>query len=258
VERPWGSTQLGPWFPDQEKRTGEVWFENGSLLIKFLFTTEKLSVQVHPDDAYAARYENGSRGKTEMWYILRADAGASVALGFRQAFDRGRVRAAAQSHEILEMLDWKPARAGDVFFTPAGTVHALGEGLALCEIQQASDVTYRMYDYHRGRELHLDRALDVARLAPYDPPAARGNVLARCDYFVTERIEWRGACEFEPAAAADDEAIIILEGRGEMGGQPYQHGQVWRTRGSRFEVRPQAPTTILRTYAPRGENANEI
>jgi mannose-6-phosphate isomerase len=250
VERVWGSTKLGPWFPDQEEPTGEVWFENGSLLIKFLFTTEKLSVQVHPDDVYAARHENGSRGKTEMWHILRAAAGASVALGFRERYHRDRVKSAAESGEILDMLDWKPARAGDVYLAPAGTVHALGEGLALCEIQQNSDVTYRMYDYGRGRELHLDQALDVARLEPYDSPAAQGGVLARCPYFVTEIMEWRGACSFQPAAHSVDEAVIILEGSGQMANYPYQPGQVWLTHGREFDVQSQSPTTILRTYAP--------
>jgi mannose-6-phosphate isomerase len=229
-----------------------VWFENGSLLIKFLFTTEKLSVQVHPDDAYAALHERGSRGKTEMWYILRAEMGASVALGFRQAHDRERVRAAAESGEIMEMLDWKPARAGDVFFTPAGTVHALGEGLVLCEIQQTSDVTYRMYDYHRGRELHLERALDVARLKPYTEPALQAGALAQCAHFVTERFDWREPCRFQPAADASDEAVIILEGRGLMDGKLYQMGEVWRTGGAEFAIQPGAPTAILRTYAPAG------
>ena len=125
------------------------------LLVKLLFTSDNLSVQVHPGDAYAREHHN-SRGKTEMWHILRAEPEAKIALGLRERVTPERLREAAQSGEIMELLNWVPARPGDTFFVPAGTIHAIGGGLALCEMQQHSDITYRLYDYGRPRELHLE------------------------------------------------------------------------------------------------------
>ncbi len=154
----WGATDLVPWYPASDKKIGEVWFEADlPLLVKFVFTSERLSVQVHPNDDFAAAHEN-SRGKTEMWYVMRADPGARIAIGFRESISRERLREAAVSGEIEQLLNWLEVQAGDAFFIPAGTVHAIGGGLALCEIQQHSDVTYRLYDYGRPRELHLDKA----------------------------------------------------------------------------------------------------
>src|SRR5262249_46670605 len=139
------------------RKIGEVWFSTPELpiLVKFLFTTENLSVQVHPSGECGV-------GKTEMWHILRAAEGASIALGFRDTVTPAWARAAAESGEILEMLRWYPVRAGETYFTPAGTVHAIGAGIALCEIQQHSDITYRLYDYGRPRELHLEEGLAVS------------------------------------------------------------------------------------------------
>ncbi len=152
-----------PWYLNSaQKKIGEVWFEADlPLLVKFVFTSERLSVQVHPNDEFAAAHEN-SRGKTEMWYVLRADPGARLAIGFREAISRERLRESALSGEIEQLLNWIEVQAGDAFFVPAGTVHAIGGGLALCEIQQHSDITYRLYDYGRPRELHLDKAMQVA------------------------------------------------------------------------------------------------
>ncbi len=160
-EKVWGATRLGPWFPDSDRKIGEVWFEGPfgndadlPLLVKFIFTTEKLSVQVHPEDEYAGLHHQ-SRGKTEMWHILAAEPGAQIAAGFRESITPEQFREAALSGAIEQELQWFDARPGDTFFIPAGTVHAIGPGLALCEIQQNSDVTYRLYDYGRPRELHL-------------------------------------------------------------------------------------------------------
>jgi mannose-6-phosphate isomerase len=158
LEKVWGSTRLEPWFPNSQKKIGEVWFEGVAdlpLLIKFLFTSENLSVQVHPE------------GKTEMWHILAAEPGAKIAAGFREPVTAEQAKAAALSGEIEEMLEWFDAAPGDTFFIPAGTVHAIGAGLSLCEIQQWSDVTYRLYDYGRPRELHLDQGLAVSDLSSH-------------------------------------------------------------------------------------------
>ena len=187
VERVWGAESLAPWFPSPprpsgDKPYGEVWFEGESLLIKFLFPTQKLSVQVHPADEYAKAHE-GCNGKTEMWHIVRAEPGAKIALGFREGVTPEAARAAALDGSIMNLLDWREARQGDSYMIPAGTVHAMGEGLVVAEVQQISDVTYRLYDYGRGRELHLDKGFDVAELKPYKPCEAR------CSYFETQHIE---------------------------------------------------------------------
>lgn len=171
VAKVWGREHLPPPFaaPDGQ-RIGEIWFEPPpelpGILAKYLFTSEKLSVQVHPADAEAPA---GSRGKEECWLVLDAEPGATLAIGFDEPVSREQMRAAALDGSIERLLTWHPVRAGDFFYLPAGTVHAIGPGLSLVEIQQNSDVTYRLYDYGRPRELHLDEGLAVASGAPYDP-----------------------------------------------------------------------------------------
>jgi mannose-6-phosphate isomerase len=227
VPKLWGSIVLEPWFRNPAERLGEVWFPAGELLIKFLFTTEDLSVQVHPDDEYAAKHEN-SRGKTEMWHILRAAPGARVALGFKEPAGRDDVAEWSRSGEIMSRLVWHEAHPGDTFFAPAGTVHAIGGGLALCEIQQNSDVTYRMYDYGRGRELHLERAMEVADLGTHPGASqtrltsADEELLVACPQFVTEKLRLRGSRELSSGAYA-----IVIEGSGCMDGQAFEPGTVW-------------------------------
>jgi mannose-6-phosphate isomerase len=180
VERIWGSTHLAPWFPNPAHKIGEVHFHSEPrlpILVKFIFTTEKLSVQVHP---------KGDSGKTEMWHILRADPGATIALGFSRPLTRDELRRASLSGEVEGMLRWFPVKPGQTYFVPAGTVHAIGGGIALCEIQQNNDVTYRLYDYGRPRELHLEQALAVADLTEH--PGAT-DLRVRCPYFVAEALD---------------------------------------------------------------------
>lgn len=222
VERVWGSTDLSPWFQADGKKIGEVWFPGNELLIKFLFTTENLSVQVHPDDDYAARVEN-SRGKTEMWRVLRAEPGAKLALGFREEVDRDKARKAAADGSIMGMLDWREAHPGDSFLIPAGTVHAIGAGLVIAEIQQNSDITYRLFDYNRGRELHLERGFDVAQRGPWLPPA-------RSEYFATAELE-RGRVA-DPRGAED--YLVGLDS-----------GRVWR-----LDYAAPAPEHALHAWVP--------
>ncbi|HXP85371.1 MAG TPA: class I mannose-6-phosphate isomerase [Bryobacteraceae bacterium] len=229
LERVWGSTQLEPWFPNQAKPTGEVWFTgvpDAPLLIKFLFTSAKLSVQVHPSDAYALS-QHGSRGKTEMWHVLRAAPGARIAAGFREEISERQLRESARTGEILNLLQWYDARVGDTFFIPAGTVHAIGEGLVLCEIQQNSDVTYRLYDYGRPRELHLDHAVNVSRRGPHLARAqAQGPTLASCEYFTAAKIDLSGTLRHQPEPGGR-EWWIVLEGSLGIDGQPTRAGEVY-------------------------------
>lgn len=153
----------------QRERIGEVWFGDDvdlPLLVKYIFTSERLSIQVHPDDAQAAERGLG-RGKSECWYIVDAGPGAVLGLGLTRPASEDELRAAALDGSIEHLIDWRPVRAGDFFMVPASTVHAIGPGIALLEFQQNSDTTFRLYDYGRPRELHLDDGLAVARREPY-------------------------------------------------------------------------------------------
>lgn len=159
----------------RDKRIGEIWFENGAdlpLLAKYIFTSERLSIQVHPDDDQA-RARGLPHGKTECWYIFEADVGSTLGLGLKREISADELRSAALDGSIVDLLDWRPVRAGDFYYVPAGTIHAIGGGLSLLEFQQNSDVTYRLYDYGRPRELHVDDAVSVARRAPYAVELAR-------------------------------------------------------------------------------------
>ena len=253
LEKIWGTSETEPWYPRGARKTGEVWFnapEEPRLLVKFLFTSQKLSVQVHPPDSA------DGPGKTEMWHVLRAGPDARVALGFERPLDRAAARAAAIFGEIEGLLRWYPARPGDTFFVPAGTVHAIGAGLALCEIQQHSDVTYRLYDYGRPRELHLDEALAVADLGCHPGPSAPvglgdgRRLLAECPYFRTESIALEGESAY--VAGPKAEILIGLEGDGFFGGDEFAPGQAWvvPAHADAFTLRPHAAVRLLRTWVP--------
>jgi mannose-6-phosphate isomerase len=164
IEKPWGRDD------GSGRLIGEIWFETPArkalpLLVKYLFTSAKLSVQVHPDDA-DARARGLPHGKNECWYVVAAEPGARLALGLKDEMSETELRAAAADGSIERRLDWIEARQGDFFSVPAGTIHAIGPGLLLIEIQQPSDVTYRLYDYGRDRELHIDEAVAVASRTP--------------------------------------------------------------------------------------------
>ncbi len=165
VEKPWGRTDLPAMFDaPEDMKVGEVWFTNGSdlpLLAKYIFTSERLSIQVHPAE------------KTECWLVLDADPDATVGLGLKREVSTDELRDDALDGSIEALLNWRPVRAGDFFLVPPGTVHAIGGGLSLPEFQQNCDVTYRLYDYGRPRELHLDQAIAVARPGPYPADLAQ-------------------------------------------------------------------------------------
>src|SRR6476661_6148361 len=151
VERIWGRHDLPAGFPTlgDGVPVGEIWFEppaGASLLVKYLFTAERLSIQVHPDDA-AARAKGYPRGKDEAWYILDAAPDARIGLGLTHDVSRDALRAAALDGSIEALLDWRPVSPGETLYLPPGTIHAIGGGIALVEIQQHLDLTYRLYDY---------------------------------------------------------------------------------------------------------------
>jgi mannose-6-phosphate isomerase len=236
LDKVWGSALTEPWLTNPEgRKIGEIWFsapEALPILVKFLFTSDRLSVQVHPDDAYAQAHGH-ERGKTEMWHILRAEPGASVALGLTEAVTSTRLRESAINGGIVDLLQWTPVAAGDTFFTPAGTIHAIGGGLVICEIQQLSDVTYRIFDYQREprRPLHLEESLAVAHLTPPHnrahpvPVAENRDLLANCKYFRTERLKIAGSALCP--ASSQPAIYVAISGTGAIGGEPFHPGEAW-------------------------------
>jgi mannose-6-phosphate isomerase len=258
-EKIWGSLNLAPWYASDGRLIGEVWFtreEPLPLLVKLIFTEEDLSVQVHPDDEFARVHEH-SLGKTEMWHVLRSVPGARIAMGFREEISRERLRAASISGEIMELLNWVEARPGDTFFIPAGTVHAIGAGIALCEIQQQSDITYRLYDYGRGRELHPDKGVAVAHTGGHPGYAPRislpdGSVLlAECEYFRTELRAFTGPIVHQPNGH-EPEILVFLKGTGSIAGQPFRLGEAWLIPAEGpVNLEPAEDAAMLRTFVPR-------
>jgi mannose-6-phosphate isomerase len=249
LEKVWGATDLLPWYPKSEQKIGEVWFEADlPLLVKFVFTSERLSVQVHPNDDFAGAHEN-SRGKTEMWYVLRADPGARLAIGFREPLGPERLRQAALSGEIEQLLKWIDVQAGDAFFVPAGTVHAIGGGLALCEIQQHSDVTYRLYDYGRPRELHLEKAIQVAFAGASDAKSVMLPI--DCQYFHTELAMTSSSLLYKPEPGRFH-ILIFVSGMGTIAGQQLREGEAWLipAASAPFSIEPEGPVKFLRTWVP--------
>ena len=199
VAKPWGRDVLPHPFEAGGERIGEIWFEPPellpALLVKYIFTSEALSVQVHPSDAQTMAAGLGKQGKEECWLVIDAEPGATLGIGFDAPLDARAMRAAALDGSIERLMTWHPVAAGDFFYIPAGTVHAIGAGVCLIEVQQNSDITYRLYDYGRPRELHLDDGLAVAKGEIYADPRqtrleARGEVtLVNGPLFRLDRID---------------------------------------------------------------------
>ena len=216
VAKPWGQDRLPPPFHAPEgERIGEIWFEPPpelpELLVKYLFTSEKLSVQVHPSDEQAPA---GRRGKVECWLVLSAEPGAQLAVGFKEQVSPEQMRTAALDGTIEGLLEWHDVSPGDFVYLTAGTVHAIGAGLSLIEVQQNSDITYRLYDYGRPRELHLDAGIAVADGAPHHPALRRhvpdtGDVsLVNGPHFRLDRID--GSPDEATASRYGDRPVLVI------------------------------------------------
>jgi mannose-6-phosphate isomerase len=254
VERIWGRRDLAGAFAPPAgtgaEPIGEIWFEDAAdaeLLVKYLFTSERLSIQVHPGDA-AARAAGHKRGKDEAWYVLSAEPGAVIGLGLTHEISRDALRAAALDGTIERLLDWRPARAGDVYYSPAGTIHAIGGGLSLVEIQQNLDLTYRLYDYGRPRELHLDEGVEVADPAPWTRPfepvqAGARTILAAGQAFVLER--WTTAGGDAVVDLPQGSVLIPLASGGTIDRDRLDPGTVWATEG---RVALGGPIDLLAAY----------
>ena len=205
VAKPWGRYDLSPWFPDAvDAAVGEIWFEDragdSELLVKLLFTAARLSVQVHPDDV-AARAAGLARGKDEAWVVLAAVPPGEIGVGLID-LTGDALAAAAGDGSIVDRLEWRRVAVGEAFYSPAGTVHAIGAGLTLLEVQQNADVTYRLFDYGSDRPLDLDKGVAAARLGlAYQgvvPLATDRSLIASGPKLQIERVTAAGAFGLDP------------------------------------------------------------
>lgn len=195
-------------------------FSDFPILVKLIDAKQNLSIQVHPDDEYALR-EEGQYGKTEMWYVVDCIPGACIYYGFATAIDKEEFRRRIANNTLVDVLRRVPVKKGDVFFLPPGTIHALGAGVLIAEVQQNSNITYRVYDYGRvdssgnTRELHVDRALDVTRLEPVaQTPACKGHI-AISNYFLVDALHFSKETEL----LIDENSfahLLVLKGHGQI------------------------------------------
>ena len=210
------------------KTLEDIWGgEKFPLLIKFIDAEQDLSVQVHPDDEYAAKYEDGELGKTEMWYIIDAKPGAKIVYGLNADYTREDLQNLIDNNRFEECLNYIEVKPGDVYFIPAGLVHAIGAGILIAEVQQNSDTTYRFYDYNRTdadgnpRELHIEKALDICikTKTEYKSPKVKihecSEILSVCEYFKVEKVNFtgKGSVEFSTDSFV---SIICLDGKGDI------------------------------------------
>jgi mannose-6-phosphate isomerase len=314
--RIWGARSLDPLFPEKTnlkepigeawltgvdcriasgpyagKTLGEAWREMPAewrgtrlvstaqfpLLVKFIFPTDKLSIQVHPDDAYAAAHEQaaGGRGKTEMWHVISTEPGARLMAGLKPGITKEAFRQALNSQNIEDLFQPHEVHAGDTFFIPAGTPHTIGPGMILCEVQEYSDLTYRLCDYGRvdahgkPRELHIEKALEVMEFgaspvrpfrwnAPMDEfGAAYVYYLAACRYFAAEKWDVDGLGATQSTDSNRFELLTILTGSGEIrwdgGVSALVAGETWflpACLGKFIILSPGQESEIIRTYVP--------
>jgi mannose-6-phosphate isomerase len=237
VEKPWGRAQLPPIFDAPAgKRIGEVWFTGGSelpLLAKYIFTSERLSIQVHPNDEQA-RARGLPQGKSECWYILDAEPDAVLGLGLTREVAKDELRHAALDGSIEQLVDWRPIAAGDFIFVPAGIIHAIGAGISLLEFQQNSDITYRLYDYGRPRELHLDDGIAVADPRPF---GGETQHLSNEERVLVNGTHFRLACTARDIFEHQQRWVIPIEGEVRTNGDIAAAGDCLLVRpGERVEL----------------------
>jgi mannose-6-phosphate isomerase len=327
-ERLWGARSLAPLFPemrDLEPPIGEAWLTGldcriatgpfagqtlgqawkemtigwrGSqfdgdvdfpLLLKFIFPTDKLSIQVHPDDTYAAVHERaaGGRGKTEMWYVVSAEPGARLLAGLKPCATREKCLAALADHTLEDLFQSHEVHAGDTFFIPAGMPHTIGPGMVICEVQEYSDLTYRLYDYGRvdtngkPRQLHVEKALEVmnfrfdggGKVATHTRLVRDKKVwedLVDCPYFSTSRLEIDERIHLNMVPSEQFALWVILEGEGRIGWSSTPHGMFGSSYAGEFSYKrgecwflpaefnghgfyPKQRTSVL-TASPRNPN----
>lgn len=240
IEKPWGRTDIPSHVAaNNGRRIGEVWFSperriSLPLLVKYIFTSENLSVQVHPNDEQA-RQCGMAGGKSECWYVLDAAPDARLGIGMCQDLTPEELRAAALDGSIESLMEWKPVRPGSFYYIPAGTVHAIGGGVVLVEIQQNNDVTYRLYDYGRPRELHLDQGVAVSLAEPYTlpdrviPPTVEERLIESGAPFTLDIVQ--GQAETCRQVKGEMSWFIPLAGAGTLNGESWRPGECWLIEG---------------------------
>lgn len=200
------------------------------VLIKFIDSDSNLSVQVHPSDSYALTNE-GQYGKTEMWYIISAKPHAGLYIGFKKKTNSEEVRKAISDGSIISLLNFVEVHPGETYFIKSGTVHAIGGGVTLMEIQQNSTLTYRLYDYKRlgadgkPRELHVEKALKVLDYEPYNPPIFKKPLIGECKYFSSSVYDVKGGTIRAPKDSFA--SVSFLGGDGIFDGKPYKNGDTF-------------------------------
>jgi mannose-6-phosphate isomerase len=249
VHKPWGVSDLKPWssVDGTADAVGELCFERAdenapvpALLLKLLFTSEPLSIQVHPDDTFA-RAMGMPNGKSEAWYIISAKPGSQIGVGLERRVTPQELRASIRNGSIVELVRWRPVEKGDVIFIPAGTIHALGAGIVLAEIQQRSDTTFRLFDYGRQRELHEDNGVAVANAWPLrsaqNPTrlTAERTVLVASRYFVLERLDLPEGSSWALLAEAET-WLLVLDGHAAIGLAAASTGQAIFVGGGRTSI----------------------
>jgi mannose-6-phosphate isomerase len=249
VHKPWGVRDLQPWssLDGSSDAIGELWFERAdkhapppALLLKLLFTSEPLSIQVHPDDTFA-RALGMPNGKSEAWYILSAEPDAKVGVGLKHQVTLQHLRASIQNGSITELVDWRPVAKGDVIYIPAGTIHAIGAGIVLAEIQQRSDATFRLFDFGRQRELDEDNGVAVAHPWPLRPAGnpiqitAARTALVASRHFVLERVEFAAGSSWALLAEAET-WLLVLDGHAAIGLTNASIGQAIFVSGGRSSI----------------------
>jgi mannose-6-phosphate isomerase len=265
--------EVWPSLPEDWTGTSLCGLPRIPLLVKFIFPEENLSVQVHPDDAYAEKHESaaGGVGKTEMWYVVSVREGATIRVGLNPAVTREKFQRAVVDGTVENCLASVVIHPGDAVFVPAGTAHTIGPGFVLCEIQQHSDITYRVFDYNRvgpdgkPRDLHIRQALEVMTFGEQsgglcDPVRiTRGAVTetfyAACRYFAAERWEFR-ECIAAVTSPEHFDLLIFLDGKGKIefadGAESYGPAEVWLLPAAlgAYQLGPDSPTLLLRAYVP--------
>ena len=218
---------------DWTERVGEGAAHSSTfpVLIKLIDARQDLSVQVHPDDRYAKAHENGENGKTECWYVVDCEEGAALAYGFKRELTKDEFRTAIMQGTLMNYVQLVPVHRGDVFFIEAGTLHAIGAGILIAEIQQNSNLTYRVYDYDRigadglPRELHIEKAVVVAKTWPAPPrkkqPLQRFDgyasaVIADCPYFTVTELHVTEEADFPTCGGISYTHLLCIEGEGAL------------------------------------------
>jgi len=255
---------------DPMSMTGKDEYTAFPLLVKILDATDRLSVQVHPDDAYAYEFENGEKGKTEMWYVIDAKPGAKLVYGLKEGTGKEQFRQAVESGNTEEVLNFVPVKKGDSFFIGSGTIHAIGAGLLIAEIQQSSNTTYRVYDYNRTdkngnkRELHIEKAIAVTDIdageaqnrigAEVDINGGKMRNLADCEFFRVEKYDLTSDTSLTNNHGGF-EMLVFTEGSGSIdyagSSWSFKNGDSFFVPAAIGKYTVSGGCTFLRSYIPQ-------